>query len=263
MGLPSPLARFYRLIDTARPPQRADRSACGTLPTRATRYCEAVTSATAYGWWVFPPLDIRIIWDGADIFWHHDGADDWIPLQPSAQYPDFGASFDAHAPEALRGTSPPFLTALPEPGALQIWTGLMVRTVPDWHVLVRAPANLPTPGGFVLYEGIIESDAWFGPLFVNLRFTRSHGPIRLRSNFPLAQVQPVPRVAYSTPTLSSMAVVESMDQFADHDWDDYCHTIVTPNQDPMRPHGRYAVASRRRRATFESSRSCLIGGIVT
>ncbi len=41
--------RFYRLIETARPPQRADRSAAGTLPTRAYRYCDAVTSATAYG----------------------------------------------------------------------------------------------------------------------------------------------------------------------------------------------------------------------
>ncbi len=256
MEHPSALARFYRLIESARPPQRADRSACGTLPTRATRYCEAATSATAYGWWVFSPLDIRVVWDGFDIFWHYDGADDWMPLQPSAQFPGFAAQFDDHAPDDLKGCSPPFLTALPEPGALQLWTGLMVRTIPDWHVLIRAPANLPTAGGHVLYEGIVESDAWFGPLFVNLRFTRSHVPLRLRPDFPLAQVQPVPRVAYSTPTLSSMAIVDDMRQFERADWDDYCHSIVNPNNEPLRPHGRYAVAVRRRRAAAQASAVC-------
>jgi hypothetical protein len=58
----------------------------------------------------------------------------------------------------LKGCSPPFLTALPEPGTLQIRTGLMVRTAPDWSQLARAPANLPCPGGHVLYEGVIETD---------------------------------------------------------------------------------------------------------
>ena len=40
-----PIMCFYRLIEQARLPQRADRSAAGTLPTRAYRYCEAVTAA--------------------------------------------------------------------------------------------------------------------------------------------------------------------------------------------------------------------------
>jgi hypothetical protein len=50
-----PTARFYRLIEQARAPRRADRSALGTLPTRAYRYCEAITSAASFGWYVFPP----------------------------------------------------------------------------------------------------------------------------------------------------------------------------------------------------------------
>lgn len=50
-----PIARFYRLIEQAPPPVRADRSAGGTLPVRAYRYCDAVTTAAGFGWWVFPP----------------------------------------------------------------------------------------------------------------------------------------------------------------------------------------------------------------
>jgi Family of unknown function (DUF6065) len=241
-----PTVRFYRVIEQARMPQRADRSAVGTLPTRAYRYCEAVTTAASYGWWVFPPTDLQFIWDGHDIFWQCTGGSDWLPLMPAAQFPDFSARFDAAAPESLGGCSPPFLTALPEPGTLQIWTGLIARTAPDWSLLIRAPANLPSPGGYALYEGIVETDRWFGPLFTNLRFTRSHTPVRLREDFPFAQVQPLPRIAYSDATLRASSITADMAQFTANDWAAYQTTIAAPNEDPDRAFGAYAVGTRRR-----------------
>lgn len=135
----APTLRFHRLIEQARLPVRADRSAAGTLPTRAFRYCEAVTAAAGFGWWVFPPSDITLLWDGESVFWQHD--DRFLPLR-SAQFPHFSDTFDNIAPASLQGCSPPFLTVLPEPGTVQIWTGLIVRTLPNWSVLLRAPANL-------------------------------------------------------------------------------------------------------------------------
>jgi hypothetical protein len=246
---PGPIVQFYRLIDQARPPQRADRSAAGTLPTRAYRYCEAVTSATAFGWWAFPPIDLMLLWDGTDIFWQYEGVSDWLPLMPSAQFPGFAAQFNAATTPTLQDCSPPFLTALPEPGLLQIWTGLMARTAPGWHLLLRAPANLPTPGGFSLYEGIIATDRWFGPLFVNLRLTRSHLPVRMRADFPLLHIQPVQQIAYSEEILSSVSVLTDMRELQDTDWADYRSTIVTPNEDQDRAFGAYAVATRKQRQT--------------
>ena len=242
----APIVRFYRLIEEARLPQRADRSAAGTLPTRAYRYCEAVTTASAFGWWVFPPTDLELLWDGHEIFWHRTGEADWLQLTPAAQFPDFAARFDAAAPASLAGCSPPFLTALPESGTLQIWTGLMARTRQDWGLLIRAPANLPLPGGYAHYEGIIEADRWYGPLFTNLRFTRSHSAVRLRADFPLAQVQPLPRIAYADSTLSAAASVAAIAGLTANDWADYETTIAAPNEHPDRPFGRYAVAARRR-----------------
>ena len=242
----NPIIRFYRLIDEARFPQRADRSAAGTLPTRAYRYCQAITSATSFGWWVFPPTDLQFLWDGHDIFWQCTGGPDWLPLMPAAQFPDFAARFDAAAPVSLTGCSPPFLTALPEPGTLQIWTGLMARTAPDWSLLIRAPANLPSPGGYSMYEGIVEADRWFGPLFTNLRFTRTHTPVRLRADFPLAQVQPLPRIAYADATLDAVANVGEMTGLAANDWADYQASIAIPNDRPDRAYGAYAVAARKR-----------------
>ncbi len=245
-----PIVRFYRLIDQARPPERADRSAAGTLPTRAYRYCEAVTSATAFGWWAFPPIDLMLLWDGTDIFWQCEGFTDWMPLMPSAQFPGFAAQFNTAAPPALRDCSPPFLTALPEPGSLQIWTGLMARTAPGWHLLVRAPANLPAPGGFSLYEGIVETDRWFGPLFTNLRFTRTGVPIRMRADFPLLHLQPLQKSAYSDAIMSSMALVSDMGELQAADWADYRSTIAAPNEDADRPFGAYAAAARKGKRTM-------------
>ncbi len=192
----APTLRFHRLIEQARLPVRADRSAAGTLPTRAFRYCEAVTAAAGFGWWVFPPSDITLLWDGESVFWQHD--DRFLPLR-SAQFPHFSDTFDNIAPASLQGCSPPFLTVLPEPGTVQIWTGLIVRTLPNWSVLLRAPANLPSQGGYVQYEGMIETDHWFGPLFTNIRLTRTHSPIHLAADYPLALVQPVPRHAMQMP----------------------------------------------------------------
>src|ERR1700712_3169927 len=244
---PTPRLRFHRMVKQARPPERADRAAAGTLPTRAFRYCDAVTSAAGYGWWGFAPIDLQLIGDGHDFFWYFDGASDGIPLSPSAQFPDFSQAFDNSAPATLQGCAPPFLTALPEPGVVQIWTGLMAHTAPGWSLLVRPPANLAAPGGYSLYEGIVETDCWFGPLFTNLRLPRPHKPIHLKADFPLLQVQPLPREAYAEDTLNATEVVPGMADMKAADWAAYHATIAGPAEDPDRRFGAYATAARRRR----------------
>jgi hypothetical protein len=113
--------------------------------------------------------------------------------------------------------------------------------------LVRPLANLPRSGGFDLYEGTVETDRWFGPLFTNLRLTRTHGPIRLRRDFPIAQMQPLPRAAYAEETLEAIAYVPEMEAFGTDDWDAYVQSVVKPNEQPDRAPGGYAVAARRRR----------------
>ena len=80
-----PRVVFHRLIPTARMPQRADRSAAGTLPTRAFRYCEPVVTASAFGYYVFPPISFSLVWDGSEFIWTYEGAGEWMPLR-TAQF---------------------------------------------------------------------------------------------------------------------------------------------------------------------------------
>ena len=130
---------------------------------------------------------------------------------------------------------------------VQIWTGLIARTAPGWSLLVRPLANMPRSGGYELYEGIVETDHWFGPLFINLRLTKTDTPIRIAADLPFIQVQPLPRIAYADETLSAVSLSAEMAALSDDDWNDYFETVVRPNTDLDRPLGQYAVRVRKRR----------------
>ena len=241
-----PLVTFYRFIPDCRMPQRADSSAAGSLPTRAFRYCEAIRMASAFGWYVFPPIRVSFMWDGGtDITWTYQGADDWYPLK-TAQFPGFAEQFDAAAPDDIKGFSPPFVGALQEPGVVQIWSGLVARTAPGWSLLVRGPANLPRSLAYEVYEGIVETDRWFGPLFTNIRLTRTNVPVELNPELPFMQVQPVNRELYGN-ALEQFELVTDLAHLRPEEWNAFQTTVVRPNVEPHRQQGQYAVAARRRR----------------
>jgi len=243
---PSPVVTFYQAVPGCRAPIRADSSVLGTLPSRGFQYCEALRAASSFGWYVFPPIDFTLQWDGSQIIWTYSGAKGWYPLR-SAQFPGYAARFDRIAPPRLRGFAPPFLTAVPEPGIVQLWTGLMVGSAENWSVLVRPPANLPRNLAFDLYEGIVETDRWFGPLFTNLRLIKTDVPIHFSTETPLVQVQPLHRSTYAEAASNEFAVVGGMADFPAEAWSRYEQTIVKPNLDPARPVAGYAASVRRRR----------------
>src|SRR5262249_25609347 len=66
-----PAVTFYRAIPGSFEPMRADRSALGVIPTAAFQYCEALTSASAFGWYAFAPMTFYLQWDGTDVLWTH------------------------------------------------------------------------------------------------------------------------------------------------------------------------------------------------
>jgi hypothetical protein len=234
------ICQFYRLIPDAPDPQRADRSADGTLSVNAYRYCEAIASASAFGWYLYPPLSFSVIWDGTEIAWTYEGAEGWYPLR-GAQYPGFRDTFEKVAPAQLAALAPPLIVQGMLPGVVQIWSGFLARTAPGWALLSRGTANIPRTQGYENYEGIVETDTWFGPLFTNLRLTRTNSPVEFHRRRPLFQVQPLLRACYREPAFN---VMEAADIDA-NDWRCFEATI-TPNTEQMRTLGHYAVHTRRR-----------------
>jgi hypothetical protein len=243
-----PLVEFFQLVPNANPPRRADKSVGGVIPARALRYCEAITSASGFGWYVFLPISFKIVWDGHDMLWTHDGVDEWLSLtRDGVLYPGFREKFDELAPPEARGFCPTFLTPSIQPGQLQIWTGCIARTAPGWSLLVRGVANLPQSLGYQMLEGIIETDNWFGPLFDNARILKTDTPIEFRNDVPFLQVQPVRKEVYADRFLQNFSVKE-MSDFTPENWDAFQHTVVAPNTAEDRKRGAYAVSVRKQAA---------------
>jgi hypothetical protein len=241
-----PKVTFYTAVPGCRAPIRADPSVLGTLPSRGFQYCEALRAASSFGWYVFPPIDFTLQWDGSQVIWTYRGAKAWYPLT-SAQFPGYKSIFDRVAPDRLRGFSPPFLTAVTEPGIVQVWTGLMIGSAENWSVLARPPANLPRNLAFDVYEGIVETDRWFGPLFTAIRLIKTDVPIHFSTEVPLVQVQPLHRSAYADEVSNNFGLVANAAEFPAEAWSRYEQTIVKPNLDPRRPVAAYATSVRRRR----------------
>jgi hypothetical protein len=242
---PNPAVTFYGAVPGIRAPMRADASVLGTLPARGFQYCEALRAASSFGWYVFPPIDFTLQWDGSQVLWTFRGAKSWYHLT-SAQFPGFQAEFDRRAPKHLRGFAPPFLTAIPG-GIVQVWTGLFVESSANWSILVRPPANLPRNLAFDLYEGIVESDRWFGPLFTNLRLIKTDVPIHFSNETPLVQVQPLQRSTYADEVSNRFGLVRALAEFPAEAWSRYEESIVRPNLEPARAVGTYAAEARRRK----------------
>ncbi len=121
-----------------------------------------------------------------------------------------------------------------------------MRTAPEWSLLVRPVVNYPPSRNVDLFEGVIETDRWFGPLFTNLRLAKRDYPIHFGTEMPLFQVQALPRAAHSELTHKRVSMVEGLSHFSPDDWLDYEATIVKPNLDPERRVAAYAARARKR-----------------
>ena len=248
------IATFHRVFPAAAPPLRADKSALGTLPTAAFQYCEAVRTASTYGWYIFPPMDVRLMWDGVEVYCSIDGK--WQQLS-GIHTQEFMEYWDANAPTDLKGYAPPFVISLFVPGMVQIWSGLLVSTAKDWSILVGPLSNFPQSKNFATFEGIIETDTFKPcPLFINLRLLTTDQEILIPKSRPLFQVRPLRRESYSEEALKHLEYeglaprAGCKGSMSEEDWNGFRSTVRTVDS-PRQIPGSYG-AERRRRARRET-----------
>ena len=238
---------------------RADKSAMGSIPAAAHQYCEALRTASGFGWYLFPPTDISLRWDGAEVFLlqHDDEAEagdrrgQWKPLT-SHVMPEMAAAWDASCPPELKGGTPPYVSALFVPGVVQIWTGLFASTAPGWQMLVRPLANVTASRSISLYEGVVDT-SWFKPcpVFINIRLLATHEVIHIPRNKPLFQLQPIPAICFQ----DNGADAGMPDALPAHDtgsveakafWSGVSNTIRSVSAERPADFGRYGAEVRKR-----------------
>jgi Family of unknown function (DUF6065) len=234
------------LIPEAPLPRAADPEVLGSIPLRAYRFCEPFTAASGYGWWVYPPIDLDVMWDGHAMSWRPQPERDWHAVGDvilSSYRDDFERRLSS---ENRHLSQIPFLGRGPEPGILQVWGGLLARTHPDWSLLVRPLANYPRDGSYELLEGMIETDWWFGPLIALFRIVKTDRVVEFRTTRPMLQLQPVYRQAYSRESISSVRFVRGVEAMGEEEWDHFMGTLSLRNHHDGEVRGSYKRELRAR-----------------
>ncbi|MEM0908683.1 MAG: DUF6065 family protein [Pseudomonadota bacterium] len=223
---------------------KADKSAAGTMPAGAFQYCEPMRVASGFGWYVYPPKDISLYFDGREIYFYEE--DQWFPIKSTPFEGEFQTAWNAVAPKDLEGHNPPFITELFVPGAMQMWSGYFMRTAPGWSMLVRSPVNYDARSSISHFEGIIETSSFQPcPVFSNFRIVKTDTEIFLARDKPLFQIQPIPRAAYLEGDRNISISQGLAGDDADFDWSALSDVMRrTATRDLRRP-GRYATHQRK------------------
>jgi Family of unknown function (DUF6065) len=171
----------------------AEKTLRGDATSAATRWCGPFSHANEYGFWVFSPVDLDVVWHGGRSFEHRfeslytdDDAAVVSRLQrPGEQYRyvprrkvEFGSTLES---------------------VVSIWTGCIFETPPDWGLMIRNPVNINASAIFRAQEAILETDWLPYDIWINLQFVQQDKWARLRRSDgwpPIAQLLPVPREAY-------------------------------------------------------------------
>jgi hypothetical protein len=191
--------RFYGCFAEAVLPRPADPTARQQAPMRAVAHCEPFRAAAGWGWYLYPPIDFLVKWDGMAFEWMPKGSDRWLPLKmvPVRTLRRYSGADDNSVDDYVLDHT--FIGAAPEPGVLQVWTGLVAVIPRDWALLVRGLPNVPAEtGAYETLEGIIEAGWYHGPLVTNLRFRKTDQVVQFLRRTPIFAVQPIPVVAYQS-----------------------------------------------------------------
>lgn len=239
----TPLVSYFSLFGLGEMPRRADPSALGTLPTRAFRYCEAVRLASGAGQYLFPPAEVRLIWDGTRIAASLGEDENFDFVTDVVPFPGFPESWLAVAPEACRHAPPAFITALPEPGLVQLSLGLVAMTAPGWSLWLGPPANFPRPYPIEVLTGVVDPAIYRGLLFTNFRMMKTDEPVVIYADRPIVQAVPVRTADIGESVARDFVAHPAFDDAA---WEGYREKVVGPSDDPSRAFGSYAREARRR-----------------
>ncbi|MFY1617871.1 DUF6065 family protein [Micromonospora sp. WMMD736] len=236
---------IYSLYGDAKPSEAASPSLRGSLPARAVQQCPPVAAASGFGWYVYPPTDFALRWDGQDTEWTLLAENEpahWRSLAGGydGKLPDAAGQLRA-APEQFHGdldifdrygASIPFLDADPRAAnTVELVTGVVARTSPGWCLIARGVPNWPAQRGVQLYEGVVETDWYTSLLPTILRLTEAGQVVRFYRNIPLMCLQPVHRSTLEAFRQAELVTGEGLPAWPEDVWSDFV-ALRRRRQDP-------------------------------
>lgn len=180
---------------------KAEKTLNGDADKNGIKWCMPYKIANQMGYWIYPPIDFEITWHGGKDFTYknYEDYDD----------SDYGIiSSLLRAPEIAKmekwcgigsGRSK-FTYGIVESGVVQIYTGCVFKTPPNWCMQIRSPINYPDRQPCYIMEGILETDWMQYDIWLNLVFTQKFKPLRFKPSdkTPIAQLVPIHRQSFTS-----------------------------------------------------------------
>lgn len=257
----APEVEFFLIDPDAPAPAPASSSVRGSLPSRAVQFCPPIMTASSFGWYVFPPLDFALRWDGRHTEWaliEDNEPSTWYSLAGGHDVarPD-GARVLEKVPAARRGDlafifgesgeEVGFLNADPRAqNTIEVHAGLIMRTSPGWVTLTRSVPNWPHSPDYQLLEGVIETE-WYRSLIPTMvRLTTPGRVVRFYRSEPMMVVQVVPKAAATASASWREEPVAGLDAFPEEVWKEFVGTRSRRQAAP-KPGGYLREVKRRER----------------
>jgi hypothetical protein len=193
----------------------ADKRLMGEAPRAALKWCGPFTYANQCGWWLYPPLDMDVLYKPA-LRGEYDPKYDEDPeciarnMMPGKfeyrVYRDYEHEEESVIGKMLRARHKYrhprrrlYDFGHVEMNTVNIWTGCVFKTPPGWCLQIRSPININLDQPFRIQEGMLETDWMQYDVWLNLKFFRYNEWARLRidQDYPLAQLIPVRRESYN------------------------------------------------------------------
>lgn len=174
----------------------AEKTLRGDAPTAAMRWCGPFAHANAYGFWVFPPFDLDVVWHGGRSFEHRFESlytDEDASLVSRLQRPEDRYRYTPRKKIEFGSTLE---------SVVSIWTGCIFQTPPGWSLMIRDPININASAILRVQEAILETDWMPYDIWINLQFIQQDKWVQIRRGEgwpPIAQLVPVPTAAYDPP----------------------------------------------------------------
>lgn len=195
-----PVLKVWNLHSDSSRIEKADIQLNGYANQDAIKFCGPYKFSNQIGYWVYSPVDIDILWKGGRDFEHilHTPYDNSDYINVSKLIRDEDPISNNNIWISPHEGRTKFTFGLVEEGLVQIWTGCIFKTPPNWCLQIRSVINFPERG-FQIMNGVLDTDWMFYDIWINIVFTKKDEWIKIRKNdkIPLAQLVPIPRESYA------------------------------------------------------------------
>jgi hypothetical protein len=193
--------KVYHTHPSACRVERAEKTLKDTAVPGGVKWCMPYKLVNSNGFWMYPPADIEITWHGGKDFTYKMledyGPDEYNHISSLIKARDV-KDFEKWCSFGNGRTK--YTWGSVDVGVVQIYTGCIFKTDPNWCMQIRSPVNFQRRSQFFVMEALIETDWLQYDIWLNLVFTEKLKPVTLRKTdlIPIAQLVPIHRQSFTS-----------------------------------------------------------------